>query len=101
MGVQHARTGTCAHACLNTRVNCCATYRQGTALFLFNFSARVLYGVYLGHEVGMDLDLDAWQGRFPAQVRRPSSLASLALSRRSRGLPHRLSPLVHDARDCV
>jgi hypothetical protein len=57
-----------AHARLNTRVIRCVTCRQRTALFLYNFSARVLYGVYLGHEVGLDLDLDAWQGRFPAQV---------------------------------
>ena len=37
-------------------------------MFLFNVSQRHLHGVFICDEVGLDLQPDAWRGRFPAQV---------------------------------
>ncbi|CAI5469781.1 unnamed protein product [Closterium sp. Yama58-4] len=43
---------------------------KGTRLFLFNFDDRVMHGVYVARgKGGCALVRDAWEGRFPWQVR--------------------------------
>lgn len=42
--------------------------RADTAIFLYDTSTRTLHGVFYPTQIGYNLEVGAWGGRFPAQV---------------------------------